>query len=622
MQAAARRPRSSRSSARGVRRPGAASAGAPSRTTVCSVAPARGRRRQQGRRRRRAGSTSATTTASPSERRHEQRRGVRRRTCTPILRPVSRPSASVGGRALGDAGAGLAHGRGQHDARRRRCPGSSRSCCSVAAGGGEGQRAAAERLPDRQVRGAARRPRAAARRPRAGPSPSPPYASGTASAEQPGLGAARPSRPRGRAPRDHVAHGLAGPRPSRDSRRASSTAVDGRQRQTVTCSSLAERGRHVLPVHRASWPASAVYVPWAPIPEGRMVELPGPRRRRTSPTRPGPHPDSPTVAAAARGRLHRAAHLVPGDPAAGSSGTGWSPSTSAGTAAASSPRSSRSTTAPTTPPRCSTCSGIDAGDRRRLLDGLDRRPAGLAPAPRPGRRAGAVRHHRPVPASTVASGCSTRAWSSRWSAPAASPGRVRRCARRARPPRRSTSTPTDIHDWALRRVPQHQPVGGRPGGGRARPAPLAPVAVADRRPDRGGGHQRRTGDPAGPAARRWPAGSPAPPSTTSTPATPAACWRRRCSCRPSSRRSPPSTPAAATSRGERAPSPCRPGLADVLATSVAGLIATSSWLPSARLLPDRRRLLLRLDGRLQLRRAPRGSAAPGRRRPASTRGRR
>ena len=36
-------------------------------------------------------------------------------------------------------------------------------------------------------------------------------------------------------------------------------------------------------------------------------------------------------------------------------------------------------------------------DRRRLLDGLDRRPAGLAPAPRAGRRPGAVRDHRPVP---------------------------------------------------------------------------------------------------------------------------------------------------------------------------------------------------------------------------------
>src|SRR6476661_2771628 len=38
----------------------------------------------------------------------------------------------------------------------------------------------------------------------------------------------------------------------------------------------------------------AVYVPWVPIPEGRMVELPGRGETYVTDT-PGPHPDSPTV---------------------------------------------------------------------------------------------------------------------------------------------------------------------------------------------------------------------------------------------------------------------------------------------------------------------------------------
>ena len=39
--------------------------------------------------------------------------------------------------------------------------------------------------------------------------------------------------------------------------------------------------------------------PWAPIPDGRMVELPGRGSTYVTDT-PGPRPDSPTVAAAAR----------------------------------------------------------------------------------------------------------------------------------------------------------------------------------------------------------------------------------------------------------------------------------------------------------------------------------
>ena len=44
--------------------------------------------------------------------------------------------------------------------------------------------------------------------------------------------------------------------------------------------------------------------------------------------------------------------------------------------------------------------------------------------------------------------------------------------------------PDDIHEWAFARVPQHQPLGGRPGRRRPRPASLAAVALAHRRADR------------------------------------------------------------------------------------------------------------------------------------------
>ena len=98
------------------------------------------------------GSTSATTTSSPSS------AGTRSAAAsaayvTPILRPVTRPS-SIGGRgALGDAAADLADRRGQQ----RLAGGDRRAATSSAAPrcrGGQGERAAAERLPHRQLRGA------------------------------------------------------------------------------------------------------------------------------------------------------------------------------------------------------------------------------------------------------------------------------------------------------------------------------------------------------------------------------------------------------------------------------------------------------------------------------------
>ena len=88
-------------------------------------------------------------------------------------------------------------------------------------------------------------------------------------------------------------------------------------------------------------------------------------------------------------------------------------------------------------------------DRRRLLDGLDRRPAGVAPAPRPRRRADPRRDHRPLPHQRPRDASSTPAWSSRWARCARSPSRAPCAGPPGRPPRRSTSAPTDTGTWAL-----------------------------------------------------------------------------------------------------------------------------------------------------------------------------
>ena len=93
-----------------------------------------------------------------------------------------------------------------------------------------------------------------------------------------------------------------------------------------------------------------VYMPWARIPTGRMVELPG-RGLDVRHRHPGPDPGRADDRAAARGGLHRPAHLVPRDPAA----VAALPRGHHGPALARTrhpvPRSSRSTTAPTTWPR-------------------------------------------------------------------------------------------------------------------------------------------------------------------------------------------------------------------------------------------------------------------------------
>ena len=208
---------------------------------------------------------------------------------------------------------------------------------------------------------------------------------------------------------------------------------------------------------------------------------------------PGPHPDSPTVLL-----LHAVGctGLLTWFPAIGrcASGTASSPSTSAGTAAASSRRSSRSYDC--------------ADDAAALLDVLEHRPRRSWPASRWARswRSGCGAS---TPSGSAGWCCAPRPTGSGVGVGERvfSPGHGARDARRPRrlplayggarartaPPTPSTSRPADIHDWALARVPQHQPVGGRPGAGRAGPAPLPAVAVADRRPDRGRGHHARTG---------------------------------------------------------------------------------------------------------------------------------
>ncbi len=182
--------------------------------------------------------------------------------------------------------------------------------------------------------------------------------------------------------------------------------------------------------------------------------------------------------------------------------------------------------------------GPGQADHRWLLHGLRGRPARLAPASRRRRGPGARRHHRPLPHQR-----------SRDDLPRRHGGQHGCAAHPVEVARRTTSRPgggrgpgdgADRHrPVGPRGVAQHQPVGRRPGGGRARPAPLDAVARADRRPDRRDGPPDRLGDPARPPALTSRPASPAPPSTRPTAATPAWSSSRRSSSRPSSR--PPST---------------------------------------------------------------------------------
>ena len=217
-----------------ARRPSpSSSAGAPSRTTVCWGPAARGRRRQQ----RDAGSVGSTSD-------HDRRVAVARRS----------PAAGPPGRRRSPRSCGRSPCR-----RRTSCPGRRDADAGLAqrrgqqrlAGGDAGQPGAAAARRCRWPRASARRstasPRPAGRRrgrrsrgaappTSSRPSPSPPYSSGTASAEQPGGRPAPPSRPcavTGRGP---------APRSTTDSDRLD-RLMNLDDTRTVTCSSA---GSHVV----------------------------------------------------------------------------------------------------------------------------------------------------------------------------------------------------------------------------------------------------------------------------------------------------------------------------------------------------------------------------------------
>ena len=215
--------------------------------------------------------------------------------------------------------------------------------------------------------------------------------------------------------------------------------------------------------------------PRCAIPEGYDLELPG---RGTTYVTDVPGPRRRTHRpAAARGRLHRA--CSPGSPR------------SSALLAALPRRGVRPALArPRHPerqvlalrlrrrrrPRSSTA-GARRRDRGRLLDGLDHRPAGMAPAPGEDRRAGALRDDRPVPQHAVGDGVPPEHGAHDGRRCAASPttrSAVRRDARRW--PREALDVePTDIHDWALEQFRSTQPLGGR-----RRPSPRSAGTTRDR----------------------------------------------------------------------------------------------------------------------------------------------
>ena len=253
-----------------------------------------------------------------------------------------------------------------------------------------------------------------------------------------------------------------------------------------------------------------VYMPWARIPSGELVELPGRGTTYVTDTA-GPDPESPTIvllhALGCTGLLT----WFPCDRAALAPVPGGHPRPALARPGHPAARSSRWSTAPTTWPRCSTCSGSSERHRRRLLDGLDRRPAGLAPAPGRASRAWCWPRRPTGSAEPRASGSSS---------PAMEVGDARRPRHLPLPhggaggPRGRRRGRPRAHRHprvGARGVPQHQPVGGRPGARRARPAPLAALAGPHRRAHRGRGPQRRPRHPARTPARRSPAASPARP---------------------------------------------------------------------------------------------------------------
>ena len=238
-------------------------------------------------------------------------------------------------------------------------------------------------------------------------------------------------------------------------------------------------------------------------PQGRMVELPGRGSTYVTDT-PGPAPESPTIvllhALGCTGLLTWFPAIAP----LSRSATGWSPSTSAGTGAGISSEEFSLYDCADDVARADRRARPRGRDRRRLLDGLDRRPAGLAPAPRQGRRPGALRDHRPVPDDAAASASfftgmgSTHARAAHRRSVADGGARVARGRPGPGP-----------------RAPRHRGVGARASGaaparGRSpRPSPRSAGTTrrpgcADRRAHRGRGHRQGPRHPARPPARRGP----------------------------------------------------------------------------------------------------------------------
>ena len=139
-------------------------------------------------------------------------------------------------------------------------------------------------------------------------------------------------------------------------------------------------------------------------------------------------------------------------------------------------------------------------DHRRLLDGLGHRAASVAPASRRRRRADPRRQHRPLPHQRPRAGLPRRHGAGHGpdrdavALARGQPGQLRR--RRGARRRHLRHRPLGDEPVAL-----DQPVGRRPGRRVPRPAPLHPVAVVDRRADRGRRDHPRQGAPAGPPAR-------------------------------------------------------------------------------------------------------------------------
>ena len=305
-----------------------------------------------------------------------------------------------------------------------------------------------------------------------------------------------------------------------------------------------------LPHPRALLRAAASTCPYVADPRRAGWSSCPAAGRRTSPTRRDPSPDSPAIVLLHARRLHRAADLVPR-------------------------RSSRCRERfrVVTLDQRWHGRGINSEEfslarlrrRRRRADRRARarrrrsspatRWARSSPSgcwrqhPRQGRRAGALRDHRPLPIDAAASASSTPGMGATMLGAAhASRGRGRRCTPRARPPGRWTSSPATSHEWALAEFRSTSPWAvaqavAALGRHHSRPwlreidVPTA-VVVNRQRP--------RASSP--PASSRWPAVIPGATihDIDGRPRGVRAARPRR-SCRPSSRRSRPSTRAAATS---------------------------------------------------------------------------